>query len=444
MNRGIQIKIMREHADPRIEIQRIFLSVLLMTEIASWMWRAAISSYRNQVFSFHRGLSYIVDDPTYVPHLSVFNQQPLFGAHYFGDLQGMFLHGAQRNPYGVTSVTQIPPFGNIWASALYVFGRSATAPLYIAISLILPALLLVLWFKKSNVSAVIFGYCALVLANVSTYNTLDRGSMLLIVVPFVGFGMQRTLVTEKYDIYAVIAFAIAISNKPYIACIFIFFLCESKWLFTIKVAAVSIAFNIISMIGFTGNALTNFERMKTSMSWFNSPDSIREFSMGQAALFRVLSDLVVQKYGSQKAIYILTNTPHLVMYCSVLWFILVASICINKEIPLWIRFTAALSTMQLVVAASPPYTRTWTMLAGMIAFQSFSKNNQLNSRKVDYREWITGGAIVLAIIVSAVMIPSYNYSPRVWLVTFVLVRLVYGIPMRERSGIDRTNVGIIH
>jgi hypothetical protein len=427
-----------QNQNSRQEIRKLFYSILVVAEIISWMWKATLNSYKNHFFGFHPGISFIVNDPTYSPPLSVYKQQTLFGAHFFGDLQGMFLNGAQTNAYGLTSTTQIPPFGNIWASSLYIFGRSATAFLFIVLSLVLPAILILLWEKKSTISSLLIAYCALVLANVTTYNILDRGSMLLIVIPFLGFGLHRTFVLEKFDILAMIFFAIAIGNKPYIACVFVLFVCEGRWLFTLRVAFVTLGLNVLAMLSFQGNVITNFIQLTRALAWFNSQDSIREFSMGQAALFRVWSDLMVHIYGNQKAIEVLTATPHLAIAISMFWIVLITSICAAKHIPLWIRLAAALSTVQLVVAASPPYTRMWVLIVGLSVFQVFTSENRQATSKIDLREMLAGIAITCSILVSSIMMQSYNYSPRVWLLTFLFIRIIYVSPSLKVDTITKS------
>ena len=171
-----------------------YLSFILFAQLLCWLWILVDGMYSESTFQFSQ-ISWIVRDQTWYSTEALYDEIPLWGKHYFGDLQIFFGFVADPSPYAVgrTINPQTAPFGLSFYSAIGFFGGVVAILLFLSLSLALPAFLIRVWLKEESLSVQIGAYCALVLVNTSALMAIDRGNILLIVVPIIGFLFYRIM-----------------------------------------------------------------------------------------------------------------------------------------------------------------------------------------------------------------------------------------------------------
>jgi hypothetical protein len=360
---------------------------------------------------------------------------PLLGKHYFGDLQIFFGFIADPNPYleGREIVPQIPPFGLSFYSLLNIWSPHIGLVIYFLLAIVCSALLIRLWLRNETIATQLTAYCALILLNTSVLMSLDRGNILLIVLPVIGYLFYRTLHTHNFTRNDALLFAIAISLKPYLVLIFLFFIFERKYQLVYRTIIYGIACNMLSAT-FYGDSLFGITReMLKSQTGYNNSDSLLFSIKFSTSAFRVLYDFVSLFKGREYAIGFFENSHLMIALPGVIYLSLVVIICSRRKIPMWIRMISILSTIQMVVSASPRYDLIWSFVGALVLLQRSAEFERLDT------ETIPGKELTIAFLCAAGFIAgglplenSESLSPIVWTIMVILICAMYLVPKQKR------------
>ena len=167
---------------------------------------------------------------------------------------------------------------------------------------------------------------------------------------------------------------------------------------------------------YTGLELLNF-----SATWSSSA-------------FRVVYDALYLVSGSENAIATLAKADLLVTLPGFAYLVAVIMICSRRDIPIWIRSVAILSTIQMVVAATPRYNLVWTFIGGLLILQQPTElsEKEKNEPKISRRELVVAFGCGLGFLVGGLPISlGKNLSPLVWVIVVCLIIVIYVIPKRQ-------------
>ena len=336
--------------------------------------------YSESTFQFSQ-ISWIVRDQTWYSTEALYDEIPLWGKHYFGDLQIFFGFVADPSPYAVgrTINPQTAPFGLSFYSAIGFFGGVVAILLFLSLSLALPAFLIRVWLKEEPLSVQIGAYCASVLLNASALVAIDRGNILLIVVSIIGFLFYRIMKSQSLGILEALLFATVISLKPYLILLSFFFIFEKKYRFIIQSAVIGLFLNFMAAFTYGMSLFRIVQTMfQTSFAYNSSESMVYNINYGAAA-FKAVFELVKAIKGDLFAVQLFETHPVATVLPGLLYLVVVLMITAKTTIPIWIRIISLLSTIQMVIAASPRYDLVWSIVACLLILQQSSKESDTSN-----------------------------------------------------------------
>jgi hypothetical protein len=418
----------------RTEVRNFFLASLLFAQLIVWIWVLVDGWYSEKNFDFAR-ISLRVRDGTFTSNETNYRLVPLWGQHYFGDLQIFFGFVGDPNPYFGQLRPQIPPFGLSFYSLLNFRGPQVGLIIWLSLTFLFSVLITYLWLKSETLSNRLMAYCALVLVNTSVLVGLDRGNILLILMTIVGFLFFKVLNSKRLTSFDAFLFASAISLKPYLLLLFIFFIFEKKYKFVFHTALAGLACNLIATLSFGWNPIAIFQNLISEQSRYNASD-YWDFSLrNSSSAFRVLSDAVRLFNGPEYTSILFAGSSFWVAIPGIVYLVLVTIICWRRDIPIWIRMISVMSTAQMVVAATPRYTLVWTFIGGLLILQQPTGliEKEKNEPRISRRELIVALGCGLGFVVGGLpIVVAKNLSPLVWIIVICLIFVIYVIPKRQK------------
>lgn len=422
-------------ASDRRVLRTNYLSFILVAQLLCWIWVFADSMYSESTFQFSR-ISWIVRDKTWYSTEALYKETPLWGKHYFGDLQIFFGFVADPSPYTVGRVInpQTAPFGLSFYSTIGLFGGVVAILLFLFFSLSLPALLIRVWLKEEPLSVQIGAYCALVLLNASALMAIDRGNILLIVVPIIGFIFYRIVKSQSLGILEALLFATVISLKPYLVLLFFFFIFEKKYQFIIQSAVIGLLFNFMAALTYGMSLFRIVQTMFQTSFAYNSSESM-DFNINTgAAAFKAVFELVKAIKGDLFAIQFFETHSVATALPGLLYLVFVLMITAKTTIPMWIRIISILSTIQMVISASPRYDFVWSIVGCLIILQQSNKESATSNRSIEKRELFVACLSGTGFVIGGLPFDNCRFwSPFMWCVLVLSVFAVYVVPWSTKS-----------
>jgi len=316
-----------------------------------------LNAWYTQSWGGVNGILWAVADPPWQANGTLYQIKPLWGVHYFGDLQDLLTSAAWANPWG-DSPTQHLPVGINLVSLFGVFGQSWTAPLFIAISLFSSMALIHCWTAGETFATGVLHWVTLVPLNMTALLVLDRGNLLLIAIPLMGIAMFR--LTKKFEVspLTLILIATAISLKTFLVLpLIVTFVIGSNRLNTIfKLFLTTLLFNLFVMFSYSGSTIGNFSTfIKTTLN-FASQDPAETALRTGSSLYRLLLEFVANR--SFADVYLAS----LGLVSFFIWMSLVSIVLVMRAIPVWIKLVVAFSSVQMAVTGGP-YVLVWSVIA---------------------------------------------------------------------------------
>jgi len=432
----------------RTEVRNFFLASLLFAQLIVWIWVLVDGWYSEKNFDFAR-ISSVVRDTTWFSNETNYREVPLWGQHYFGDLQIFFGFVGDPNPYFGRLRPQIPPFGLSFYSLLNFRGPQVGMIIWLSLTLLFSVLITHLWLKSETLSNRLTAYCALVLVNTSVLMGLDRGNILLILMTIVGFLFFKVLNSKRLTSFDAFLFASAISLKPYFLLLFIFFIFERKYKFVFHTALAGLACNLIATLSFGWNPIAIFQNLISEQSRYNASDYWEFSQRNSSSAFRVLSDAVQLFNGPEYAGTLFGGSSYWVAIPGIVYLVLVTIICWRRDIPIWIRMVSILSTAQMVVAATPRYSLAWSLIGGLLILQQPTglSEKDKNEPRISRRELVVAIGCGLGFVVGGLpIVVGKNLSPLIWTIVVCLILVIYVIPKRQHVyqdlSVSSTSVGM--
>ena len=418
----------------RQKLRSEILAALLIIQVISWVWVLANGMYSENNFDFSK-ISWIVRDTTWYSSETTYREVPLWGKHYFGDLQIFFGWIADPNPYLRTRLNPaIPPFGLSYYSLLNFWGPHIALIMYFALAVLFSALVTHLWLKTESLSSQATAYCALVLLNTSALMGIDRGNTLLILMPIVGFLFFKVLNLQHLGRFDAFLLASAISLKPFLLLLVIFFIIERKYRFVFQTILIGLACNLVASAMYGGHPIGIVRNMIIQQSGYNNSDSLKFSVKWSSAAFRVLFGALQMFGGREFAIAELTKFNLLIALPGIVYLIFVIIICSRREIPMWIRMISIMSTAQMVVAATPRYNLVWSCIGGLVILQQHPQSKISSKPIISRKELAIAFSCGVGFLVGGLPFTwGMDYSPLVWVLVVCLIFVTYIFPKRQRT-----------
>ena len=419
----------------RQKLRSEILAALLIIQLISWVWVLANSWYSMKNFDSSK-VFFVVKDQSWWGQTK-FRQVPLWGEHYFGDLQ--IFHGwvGGGNPYEWMIKPPIPPFGLRFYSLLNFRGPQVGLFIWLSLTCLFSVLITHLWLKSETLSDKITAYCALVLVNTSVLYGLDRGNILLILMTIVGLLFFKVLNSKHLTGFDAFLLASAISLKPYLLLLLLFFVIERKFRFVFFTTIFVLVCNFFATLIYNWNTIDVFTKMFIEQSRYNNSNYADFSIIFSTSAFRVLADSVQLVKGVDYMVALFNGSSLLVALPGILYLVLVTTVCLRRDIPIWIRMISILSTIQMVVAATPRYNIVWTFVGGLLILQQPKVPSDGSVPRISRREFVVAFGCGLGFLVGGLPIAlSENLSPLVWIIVICLIFVIYVIPKRQNISQD--------
>lgn len=417
----------------RQKLRSEILAALLIIQVISWVWVLANGMYSEKFFDFSQ-ISSIVRDTTWYSSETTYRQVPLWGKHNFSDLQIFFGWNADPNPYFERIVIPpIPPFGLSYYALLNFWNPQVGFIVWLFSTIFFSALVTRLWLKTESPSSQATAYCALVLLNTSALMGIDRGNILLILMSIVGFLFFKVLNLQQLGRFDAFLLASAISLKPFLLLLLIFFIIERKYRFVFQTILIGLACNLVASAMYGGQPMRIVRSMISEQSKYNNSGTLEFSARWSSAAFRVLFEALRMFGGREFAISELTRFNLLIGLPGIVYLIFVIIICSRRDIPIWIRMISIMSTAQMVVAASPRYDLVWTCIGGLVILQQPPQSKISSESIISRKELVIAYSCAVGFLVGGLPFArDVAYSPLVWVLVVCLIFVTYAFPKRQR------------
>ena len=422
-------------ASNRREWRTNYFSFILLGQLLSWLWVIADGMYSELPFQFSR-ISSVVRDNTWFSDETLYREVPLWGHHYFGDLQIFFGFVSDPSPFtvGRTLNPNIAPFGLSFYSAVGIFGNFVALLLFLSVSLSLPAFLINFWLKEESISTRIGAYCALVLLNTSALMAIDRGNILLIVVPMVGFLFHKTMKSQSLGVLDALLFATVISLKPYLLLLTFFFLFEKRFRFVIQTAVIGLFLNFMGALTYGVSLYQVIQMMLHTSTAYNSSELMKFNVDTGAAAFKAVFEVMQAIKGNSLTIHFFESHSLATPLPGLLYLVVVLMVNAKTSIPMWIRIISILSTIQMVIAASPRYDLVWSIVGCLTLLQQSSMELNDGNPRSTKRELLIAYISGIGFVIGGLPFEiCRSWSALLWCVLMVLILLLYVIPWNVKS-----------
>jgi hypothetical protein len=394
------------------------IAVILFLEVA-YLSSGLINAWYTQSAGEINTWLWMVTDPPWQANASLYQIQPLWGTHYFGDLQDLLTSASWANPWGL-SPTQHLPVGLAIVSIFGVFGHGLTAALFITASFLLFFGLVHVWTRGEPVSLKLVTSVTLLPLNLSALLVLDRGNLLLIAIPLLGVGIHRLLIDQKTDIGTVMCLVVAVSLKSFLLLpvLLVLFIRLENYKVFMKFLAVIGVMNLILMYSFSGPVVQNFMSFVSTTIQFANQEPTETALRTGSSFYR----LTLEFFN-----YLPMIDPEMSLLgimSGLVWLVLVIAVLFMKRVPLWMKIVAAFSTVQMVVTGGP-YVLVWGVMAALALPTTYETK--------DWRSPTIAMLVTIAILINNLPIPNkLMFSPLAWTVVITSIIGFYGSPRPSR------------
>jgi hypothetical protein len=365
-----------------------------------------LNAWYTQSMEGINAILWAVADPPWQANGTLYQIKPLWGVHYFGDLQDLLTSAAWANPWGV-SPTQHPPVGINLVSLFGVFGQSWTAPLFIAISLFSSIFLVHCWTADETFAMRVLYWLTLVPLNMTALLVLDRGNLLLIAIPLMGIAMFH--LTKKFEAspFTLILIATAISLKTFLALplIITFVIGSNRWNTIFKLFLTTLLLNLFVMFSYSGSTIGNFSTfIKTTLNFASQEPAETALRTG-SSLYR----LTLESIANRSFADVFLSSLGVISFF--IWMSLVSIVLVMRAIPVWIKLVVSFSSVQMAITGSP-YILIWSIIAVL----AIPREIHVESKETDKSLRGRYAEVIMAILISfATLVGNLPISNRLLL-----------------------------
>ena len=348
-----------------------------------------------------------VFDPPWQADGTLYISKPIWGVHYFGDLQDLMTSASWANPWG-KSPTQHLPLGIGLISLLGVFGINSTFILFVAGMIVLFVFVIQTWMASETFESKVVFEIDMLLLNHSSFWVVDRGSLLFYALAILLLAFYRFLILNRANLTTALLIAIAVSLKTFMVFPLCFFLFVGKnrvkFLGLVLICLTTLNFG--AMYSYEGSIFANFERFISTTLNYGNEYVVSDTSQAGASFYRLVIE-ASKRYGLFEG-----GSPYLGPVSATLWLILVGVVLANSRTPIWMKLIAAFSTVQMVLPAGP-YTMAWNFIPLLV----MPKNKYANTKYVEFErfEQTKHSAILRVLITLAVLVACLPFDMRFWL-----------------------------
>lgn len=287
--------------------------------------------------------------------------QPIWGLHYFGDLQeGLAWAGAIAegiSPYSY--LANYPPLALITYLPLNALEPKLIVPLVL---LTLLTSIILLWWRLTKgvsnglrVQAVVVGG----IVTAPTLAMLDRGNSNLLVAVLIGLSFLLIVRSRENFASAVIGVAIAIKIFP----IFLILipLARRQWRHVAIIVISSLALTTVAFALIPGGFTTAIRGFWEGVMVF-SGEAISHKNYSSSGMFEQFAELVGGKFGQ----FAIENSVLISLLLAIIWISILFSLLVFDRRAGWSIGVLVLASMQVVPPVSYPYALWWASFAVVI------------------------------------------------------------------------------
>lgn len=369
------------------------------------------------------GKLFQLKDPPYLPWNSQWEVEPLWGVHYFGDLQHVIAFAVYGNPWDAPFAGT--PLALNFTAILGIFGTKQSLFLYLALNAFTIMLLIRVWSKGQSLWSMTVIAVICFPLNISSIFAIDRGNLVLVTVCCVGIAIGRIHKYNKFDHWSALYLVAAVSLKTYVILIIILLAItfHSEWRFFRKIALWLLGLNSLLLITFPGSPIGNANKLLQNFASFTDPEYVVSILPTSGSLLYLL------QWSQSQFLSINIVVGDLQFVVMFMWMLIVGVACALEAIPKWLKLFFVVSTFQMAIPGGA-YVMTWNVVAILLL-----TSNWKEAQNQDYRLPIEKAIEILAWV--TVLICSAPHDARFWLspilVIFIIVTtlICYG-PLRSR------------
>lgn len=336
----------------RIAIQRVQLFVLTIALGLGWAMNYFVDGP-----DLVQRLSFQTNDPSWVP--DTFNQLPIIGEHYFGDLQLLIAWGENQDPYSVLIPAQHLPVAQGLLRVLSLLPMNLVFVGYLTSSL------LMLWYAAKNLVSVasnntrrldFLDFGLFILLTVPVLVDLDRGNVNSICISCTV--IYLSMIQSGKPVKGLLFLLIGCSFKPYLA---LFLFCSPMRFVSRRWISVLTAFAMLNVIGFklfAGAFWNGFIDWLNAFIRYGSSDGA-SYMMISGSLTGSLSRWIELLIGHSDTVNYLQSNIAIVRYVSGIAVLIGFLLWYKATLPWWIRTGAILSIITVAQPGSAQYQWTW-------------------------------------------------------------------------------------
>jgi hypothetical protein len=379
------------------------------------------STYTGTIVDLHRseqelGLSWKLVDPSYMPPGTEEIQRPIWGQHFFGDLQIFFGYVNSENPYSsdLSLPSQIPPLGLSIYKLIFLLGNFGLLISFVLLY-VLPFLSVILWSEQPMSTRLMIFLNSAILP-VWAIVALDRGNALPIAAALLSIGYWFVCRNRPTLLPAVTLIVFAISLKPQLGVFLAFLFLAKQVRLVISVVVTFFISNSLMFFVYSSDLISNWESLLKSLSSYQSPSVVigfvRENVMSLYGLLQTFRPLAIET-GSNWVSKLL-DFHHLALTLLVVLLIAISVITVLNRVPRWIQLVLWLSVSQLGVAATGTYGGAWQVFAlSIVGHRRLQDENSSISPSVI--------AVLAAIAMSSIPFTIHRImSPLTWIIALLV------------------------
>ena len=191
--------------------------------------------------------------------------------------------------------------------------------------------------------------------------------------------------------------------------------------------------NLIAIPMYGGHPIGIVRTLISQTSEYNNSEMLEASVRWSTSAFRVLFGALQLFGGREFAIAELTKFNLLIALPGIVYLIFVIIICSRREIPMWIRMISIMSTVQMVVAATPRYGLVWACIGGLVILQQPPQSKISSEPIISKKELVIAFSCGVGFLVGGLPFAwGMDYSPLIWVLVVCLTFVTYVFPKRQR------------
>jgi hypothetical protein len=342
-------------------------------------------------------VSFRVDDPSWVP--IDYQQSPIIGDHFFGDLQLLLAWGSETNPYSLDLSATYLPIAHFPLKALSLFPIQFAFVVYLAVSLIVlyfAARLTVATFgtPQSRLSTISFLLFCLLTA--PTLIDIDRGNVNTIAIGlttlYFMFGFKNKLSI------GLPLLLLAGSIKPYLLIFTICFINKNTIKTVIGFLVTYLGITLVLFSQISNSIFRGLNDWYIAFSKYGGAEGVHHM-INSGSLVGSISRWAEVFHGQEGSSSFLVNNLLILRTLSGVYILLALAVWFMTFLPNWIRLGSALSIITVAQPGSAGYQWIWV---GIVMIGVLYSTHNPHQRRLDKI-----GLISIQIISILVLVPTW-------------------------------------